>query len=83
MLRRPAGAEEGASSSAAHETAAQASKNLFFELRAAAMHPCLLRRHYASDAQLDTIAAAAHAAGSFGAHASLAMVRAQLAAGSP
>ena len=78
MLKRPGAAEEAASSSAAHETAAQASKNLFFELRAAAMHPCLLRRHYASDAQLDTIAAAAHAAGSFGAHASLAMVRAEL-----
>ena len=78
MLKRPGAAEEAASSSAAHETAAQASKNLFFELRAAAMHPCLLRRHYASDAQLDTIAAAAHAAGSFGAHASLVMVRAEL-----
>lgn len=78
MLKRPGAAEEAAASSAAHETAAQASKNLFFELRAAAMHPCLLRRHYASDAQLDTIAAAAHAAGSFGAHASLVMVRAEL-----
>ena len=78
MLKRPGAAEEAASSSAAHETAAHASKNLFFELRAAAMHPCMLRRHYTSDAQLDTIAAAAHAAGSFGAHASLAMVRAEL-----
>jgi SWI/SNF-related matrix-associated actin-dependent regulator 1 of chromatin subfamily A len=45
------------------------------------MHPCMLRRHY-SDAQLDTIAQAAHESASFGSHASLAMVRAELASSS-
>ncbi|KAL1510888.1 hypothetical protein AB1Y20_005720 [Prymnesium parvum] len=51
--------------------------SLFFDLRKAANHPCLLAHHFAPS--LPLLAREAHAAAYFGAHASLRMVEDELA----
>jgi len=53
-------------------------KNAFTELRKAANHPLLLRRHYADEAKMETIARALERAAHFGAAATGEMVRREL-----
>lgn len=57
---------------------AKSAKTLFFDLRKASMHPCLLRGRY-TDAQVGEIARAALALDHFGAQATLPMVLKELA----
>lgn len=56
----------------------KATTSLFFDLRKAANHPCLLRTHYTPN-DLSTIATAALKVGHFGRQCTLAMVEAELA----
>ena len=59
----------------------QTAASHFAELRKAANHPLLLRSHY-TDAMIEQIARAAHAAHVYGEQASLAQVRAELSSAS-
>jgi SWI/SNF-related matrix-associated actin-dependent regulator 1 of chromatin subfamily A len=55
----------------------KAAKSLFFDLRKAACHPCLMRSHYTA-ADMEEMAKAAKAMESFGANATLPMIRKEL-----
>ncbi|KAL3912153.1 MAG: hypothetical protein SGPRY_008434 [Prymnesium sp.] len=72
-------AESAASRSAEHERqlSRKGTASLFFDLRKAANHPCLLRRHY-KEADITAIAHASLQAHYFGASASLQMIEVEL-----
>lgn len=59
----------------------KAAKSLFFDLRKAACHPCLMRSHYTA-ADVEEMAKAAKAMEFFGANATLSMIQKELATNS-
>lgn len=77
----PSAAAAGASRRSNRAVPSQTAASHFAELRKAANHPLLLRSHY-TDAMIEQIARAAHAAHVYGEQASLAQVRAELSSAS-
>ena len=77
----PSAAAAGAPRRSNRAVPSQTAASHFAELRKAANHPLLLRSHY-TDAMIEQIARAAHAAHVYGEQASLAQVRAELSSAS-
>ena len=77
----PSAAAAGASRRSNRAVPSQTAASHFADLRKAANHPLLLRSHY-TDAMIEQIARAAHAAHVYGEQASLAQVRAELSSAS-
>ncbi|DAZ97416.1 TPA: hypothetical protein N0F65_011300 [Lagenidium giganteum] len=68
----------GRESSSKHTTDGATDSAIFTQLRKAANHPVLLRNHYTSDDDLETLTRCLHRAEAFGNQCSMAMVRKEL-----